>query len=172
MATTSASAAADTRPPDDQARVRDSERLRVYSEDWVTMPRRADSGALLGETAHRQVIDLLRRGVDEASIRGAALDALAAAEARIARRHRLQGWLVFGGCIGLAVLAAVLWEGRSDGQHITKIALLGALGLTVARAIHMRGLRRRRRLLVSEDARKTIWRDTVGTLVRQSTPDR
>ena len=85
----------DFRSPDELARASANERLAAYSEDWVTAPRLADSGERLGAETQAQVRQLLARGIGEAAIRDAALQALAGEEAAIIRRHRLTGWSVF-----------------------------------------------------------------------------
>jgi|GEM_PF-4066839 len=154
----------DLRSPDELATAAAHERVAAYSEDWVTAPRRAHSGERLGPEIQKKVMTLLDRGVDEAAIREAALAALAEEEGRIVRQHRLRGWLVFGVSVGLGVFAALNWDGRGDGQAMFQVLLMGAIGLMLAHAVHMHGLRRRARLIRSATARKQIWRAAIDRL--------
>ena len=150
--------------PDEQDRLDAAQRLRYYSEDWVTEPRRADSGSALGPEAQKKVLDLLRQGMDEAEIREAALNALAAEEQRIKRQFRNRGLIAFFGCVSLAIFGALTWEGRGDGHHLMNIFLLGAIGLMIAHAFNSRGVRLRSRMLKSVEARKEIWRKAIAVL--------
>ena len=150
--------------PEERDRVDAARRLDYFSEDWVTEPRRADSGIKLGLEANRQVLDLLRAGMDEAEIREAALDALAAEEQRIKRRFRNRGAAAVLGCVSIAIFGALTWQGRGDGHHLMNILLLGAIGLMIAHAFNSRGVRLRSRMLRSADARKDVWRNTIAEL--------
>ncbi len=155
--------------PEEQDRLHSTLRLRYFSEDWVTAPRRSDSGAELGPETQQQVLRLLRQGVDEAKIREAALEALAAEERRIIRRCRNRGLLVVVVCVGIAVLGALTWQGRSDGHHLMNVALLGAIGLMVADGFRSRGVRVRSRMLSSVEARKDVWRKAIAALLSVNT---
>ena len=155
---------ADFRSPDDLASANEHERIAAYSEDWVTAPRRADSGERLGADTQKKVLALLERGTDEAAIRDAALQELARAETKIVRQHRLRGWLVFGLCVALGGAAALNWDGRGDGQALFQVLLLGGIGLMLAHGIHMYGIRRRAGLVRSATARKKIWRAVIDRL--------
>lgn len=155
---------ADFRSPDDLAKASDLERLAAYGEDWVTAPRRADCGERLGAETQARVVALLARGTDEAAIRAAALSELAAEERQIVRRHRLRGWLVFGLCVAIGAAAVLNWDGRGDGQALHQILLLGGIGLMLAHAVHMHGVRRRARLIRSATARKAVWRAAIDRL--------
>lgn len=150
--------------PEELDQLNSDQRVRYYSEDWVTAPIRADSGAALGPETQRQVLALLRRGVDEADICEAALAALAAEENRIARQHRLKGWLAVGGCVSIALIAAATWQGRGDGQHLANIVLLGGIGLMIAHGIRSRGVRVRSRMVNSLESRKKIWCKAIAAL--------
>ncbi|HKK30622.1 MAG TPA: hypothetical protein VKA18_09555 [Alphaproteobacteria bacterium] len=163
---------ADIRSPDEQARISDAGRLRAYSEDWVSMPRRSESGALLGPETRQQVIALLAKGIDEPAIQAAAQRALAAEEGRIAARHRKQGWVAFLGCVVLAGFSAVVWEGRGQANHLASAAMLGGVGLMLANAIRGRGIRRRSRLLRRREARKKVWRQAIAELAGRLSADR
>lgn len=164
MTTVSPSANAELRSPEEQDRLDAALRLRYFSEDWVTAPRRADSGAALGPETQQHVLALLRQGMDEAAIREAALDGLAAEESRIKRQYRNRGLLAVAGCVSIAVLAALTWEGRSEGHHLMNVILLGAIGLMIAHALNSRSVRLRSRMLKSAEARKDIWRQTIAAL--------
>ena len=154
----------DTRSPDELELADDSERIAAYSEDWVTSPRRADSGERLGIATQQRVITLLARGVDEAAIREAALNALASEEKRILRRHRWIGSAVFGLCIAIGALAALNWGGRGESQGVFQVLLLGAFGLMLAHGVQVHGQRKRSRLLRSSAARKQVWRAAIERL--------
>lgn len=164
MTTASPSPARDLLSPEEQDRLDSAQRLRYFSEDWVTAPRRADSGAALGPEAQQQVLRLLRQGVDEAEIRQAALDGLAAEEGRITRHHRNRGLMVVAGCIGIAVVGAITWQGRGDGHHLMNVILLGAIGLMIADGLRSRGVRLRSRFLRSRKARLDVWRKAIAAL--------
>ena len=155
---------ADLLSPEEQDRLNNFQRVLYFSEDWVTEPRRADSGAALGPQTQAQVRALLQRGMDEADICEAALTALAAEERRIDIQHRRKGWAAVALCVGIAVIGALTWEGRGDGHHMMNAALLGAIGLMIAHAIRSRGTRIRSRMLASANARKEIWRKTIAGL--------
>ncbi len=154
----------DLRSPDDLAAANEHERIAAYSEDWVTAPRRADSGERLGANTQKKVLALLERGVDEAAIRESALQELARAEGKIVRQHRLRGWLVFGFCVALGTTAALNWGGRGDGQALAQVLLLGGIGLMLAHGLHMYGIRRRAALVRSATARKRVWRAVIDRL--------
>mgnify|MGYP003628217271 CR=1 FL=1 len=154
----------DFRSPDELARASANERLAAYSEDWVTAPRLADSGERLGAETQAQVRQLLARGIGEAAIRDAALQALAGEEAAIIRRHRLTGWSVFLLTTAIGVAAALTWSGRGDGHAIFQVLLLGGIGLMLAHGVHMHGIRRRARLIRSAAARKQVWRAAIAKL--------
>lgn len=164
MTTVSPSTNAELHSPEEQDRLDAALRLRYFSEDWITAPRRADSGAALGPETQRQVLDLLRQGMDEAEIREAALDALVAEESRIKRRYWTRGLLAVLVCVGIAMLGALTWEGRGDGHHLMNVFLLGAIGLMVAHGLNSRGMRIRSRMLKSTEARKRIWRKAIAAL--------
>ena len=164
MTTVSPSLKAEFRSPEEMDRLNNTRRLFYYAEDWITEPRRADSGQALGAATQAQVLDLLRRGMDEAEIREAALAALAAEEERIIVQHRRKGWLAVAVCVGLAVFGALTWEGRGDGHHLMNVALLGGIGLMIAHAVRSRGTRIRSRMLASTNARKEIWRKAIAAL--------
>ena len=164
MTTVSPSSNAELLSPEEQDRLDAALRLRYFSEDWVTEPRRADSGAALGPETQRQVLDLLRRGMDEAAIREAALDALAAEEDRIKRQYRNRGLMAVAGCVSVAIFGALTWEGRGEGHHLMNVFLLGSIGLMIAHALNARGVRLRSRMLKSTEARKEIWRKTIADL--------
>jgi hypothetical protein len=164
MITVSPSTNAELLSPDEQDRLDAALRLLYFSEDWVTAPRRADSGAALGQETQRQVLNLLRQGMDEAEIREAALNALAAEENRIKRQYWTHGLIAVLGCISIAVLGALTWQGRGDGHHLMNVFLLGAIGLMVAHALNSRGVRIRSRMLKSAEARKRIWRQAIAAL--------
>lgn len=155
----------DLRSPDELAAAGDHERMAAYSEDWVSAPRRAFSGERLGADTQRQVLALLRAGVDEAAIREAALQEMAAEESQIVRQHRLRGWLVFGVCVALGTIAALNWGGRGESQGLFQVLLMGGLGLMLAHGVHMHGIRRRARLIRSATARKQVWRAAIERLV-------
>lgn len=164
MTAVTPSTKAELRSPEEQDRLEVALRLRYFSEDWVTAPRRADSGAALGPETQQQVLGLLRQGMDEAEIREAALDALAAEESRIKRQYRNLGLLAVAGCVGIALLGALTWEGRGDGHHLMNVILLGAIGLMIAHGLNSRGVRLRSRMLKSVEARKDVWRQTIAAL--------
>lgn len=160
-------AAADTRSPDELAIASAPERLAAYSEDWVTAPRLADSGERLGPETQALVRQLLNHGVDEAAIREAAREELAAEEGRIIRRHRWRGWGVFLMCTGIGVVAALNWGGRGDGQPLYQVLLMGAIGLMIAHGVHTHGTRRRSLLIRSGSARKKVWRAAVARMAQE-----
>jgi hypothetical protein len=155
---------ADVRSPDELDIAADLERIAAYSEDWVSSPRRANCGERLGPASQKQAVALLERGIDEAAIRQAALDALAFEEQKILRRHRLVGWAVFALCIAIGILAALSWNGRGDNQGSFQILLLGAFGLMLAHSVHVHGQRKRSRLIRSSAARKQVWRTAIQQL--------
>ena len=154
----------DFRSPDELAIAADHERIAAYSEDWVTAPRRADSGERLGAVTKQQVADLLARGVDEAAIQKAAMVQLASEENEIVRRHRRVGWLVFSFSIAIGAAAALNWSGRGDSQGVFQVMLLGGIGLMLAHGVHTHGLRKRSRLIRSSAARKQVWRTAIERL--------
>lgn len=159
----------DTLSPDELASASREERLHAYSEDWISAPRVNDSGAALGAETHRQVLDLFQQGHTEASIQAAAMQELADEETRITQRHRRNSFLVFGLCMGIAFLSAMLWSGRGDGHHLMNMLLLGAVGLMLAHGILSAGQRKRSRLMRSDDARKHIWRRAIRELSARNT---
>jgi len=155
---------AELHSPEEMDQLNNTRRLHYYSEDWVTEPRRADSGAALGPQTQAQVRELLQRGMDEAEIREAALAAIAAEEQRIIVQHRRKGWAAVAACVSVALIGALTWQGRGDGHHMMNVLLLGSIGLMIAHAIRSRGTRIRTRMLVSVDARKDIWRKAIAAL--------
>ena len=154
--------------PDEKATASDRERLRAYSEDWVSAPTRAQSGSQLGSVAQRQVGDLFARGITEAEIQTAAFAELAREEARISKRHKIQSWIALIFCLTLGVCSVVFWQGRGEASaQLLNIVLLGAIGLMLAHGFHMSGVRRRTRLIRSTAQRKDIWRQAIGRLSGQ-----
>lgn len=154
----------DLRSPDELAAASAHERISAYSEDWVTAPRRADSGERLGVVAQQQVLALFARGMDEVAIRDAALQEMANAEIGIVRKHRLRGWLVFGTSVAIGVAATLNGAGRGESDGLVQVLLLGGIGLMLAHGVHMHGIRRRARLIRSATARKDIWRAAIERL--------